>query len=164
MDDREIGDKLRWRPVCRGLVLAGLGFGFTSCANERPTVAINHWWNLDFAKNSCRNMKSSQDPCVGDPTIEVTDFEARLVTAFASEPGCAKVVLIGPSGKASLKPFWSLMIDFVPGKPAQDWTIVHTIDQHKQWTRIRKGEGKPDTIARAVCAAVNGTGASVQEE
>jgi hypothetical protein len=131
-----------------------------SCTRQKPVVVIDHGWNVEFAKSACELRRDSGNPCVTDPTPEVIDFERRLITSFASEPGCSNVVVIGPAGKAGLEPYWSLMLDFGPGESSQNWSIVR-IDRNR--TTIRQGEGNPDHIAHAVCSVLNGTGASIRE-
>ena len=113
-----------------------------SCRGK-PIVAIDHAWNVDFAKNACWSRKNSVNPCVGDPTPEVNDFERRLVTSFASEPACKDVLVIGPEGKTANEQYWLLMLDFQPGDSAQGWSIIQT-DRHRA---MRQGEGNPDQIA-----------------
>jgi hypothetical protein len=147
----------RTRPI---LLLAIVVFS-VACAKEKPIVVIDHRWNTDYAKNACWRMKDSETPCVGDPTVDVNEFESQLVTSFASDPTCSRVAVVGPRGKTGLEPYWLLMLDFMPGKSGQNWGIVHTADGSR--TRIREGGGDPKQIAHTVCAVVKQTGASVRD-
>lgn len=140
------------------IFLAGALALFSGCSREKPTVVIDHRWNADYAKESCRSLSH---PCVVDPTDEVYEFESQLVTSFASDPTCSGVAVVGPRGKTGLEPYWLLMLDFRAGESAQNWGIVHTLDGGR--ARIREGEGDPKRIAHAVCAVLKQSGASVRD-
>jgi hypothetical protein len=137
----------------------------SGCAKREPIVVIDDWWNVDFAKNGCELRAGSNDPCVGDPVVEVRDFESQLRTFFASDPRCHGVVLadfFGPTQAASRaaseantsKADWQLMLDFNVGQTSQNWTIVH----HGQTST---GQGHPKDVVQTVCAIVRQTGGSL---
>lgn len=140
------------------LLFVSLGLALISCSKERPIIAIDHKWNVDYAKEACRLRNDSDNPCVGDPIDDVSEFESHLVTSFASQSACSNVEVVSPNGKTGLEAYWLLMIDYTPGKPSQNWKIVHSAD-----FRTRQDEGDPDRIALTACAAVKGTGASIRE-
>ena len=143
---------------CTILFLTFLSIGLIACANNKPIVVIDHRWNIDYAKSACEH---PGNPCVGDSAVDVNDFETRLITAFAAQPTCSNVIVIGPTGKIGLEPYWLLMLDFTPGSSDQSWSVVHTADSQR--TRIRKGNGDPDQIANSICTTIKQTGASIRE-
>ena len=140
-------------------------FAFSSgCTRREPIVVLDDWWNVDFAKNGCEMRAGSNDPCIGDPVMEVHDFESQLRTFFASDPLCHGVVLagFGPTQAASRaaseadtsKEDWQLMLGFRVGESSQSWTLVH----HAQ---ASTGQGPPKDTVHAVCAVVKQTGGSL---
>ena len=135
------------------------------CTKREPIVVIDDWWNVDFAKNGCARRAGSGDPCIGDPVVEVRDFEAQLRTFFASDPLCHGVALAdygGPKQVASeaasqadtSKADWQLMFDFNVGESSQSWTMVHQ-------AQTSSGKGYPKEVVHTVCAVVRQTGGSL---
>jgi hypothetical protein len=145
------------------LLLCVFVFSF-GCRKKEPIVVIDDWWNVDFAKNSCDRRAASNDPCTGDPVVEVRDFESQLRTFFTSDPRCQGIILaaFGPGQAASKaaseadtsKADWQLMLDFSVGQTSQGWTMVH----HGQTST---GQGQPKDVVQAVCAIVRQAGGSL---
>jgi hypothetical protein len=120
------------------------------CTKKEPTVVIDDWWNVDFAKNGCdMRARNGDHPCIGDPTAEVRDFEAQLRTAFASDGSCHGVGLAdfqGPNQAASKaaskantsKADWQLMLDLVWAnhRNAGRWCIM------RRQQRVAAARGK----------------------
>ena len=94
------------------LLLAG-------CHKPQPTIVIDGWWDVDFAREhcawvkqwqrenasailsrgcpnvpSCPELSPSIDACGVDPTQQVHDFEDALATNFASDTKCAGIQII----------------------------------------------------------------------
>jgi hypothetical protein len=153
------------KPVAFFLVAAfALSF---ACAKREPVVVLDDWWNIDFAKNGCEMRAHTVNPCIGDPLLEVRDFELQFHAFFASDPLCHGIVLAdykGPEHVASKaasdadtsKGDWQLMLDFNVGRPSQGWTLVH----HNQ---ASTGQGDPKEIIHTVCGVVKQTGGSVED-
>jgi hypothetical protein len=136
----------------------------TACKKKQTSVVIDDSWNVDFAKKECELRARSDDPCVGDPVVEVREFEAKLRTSFASDASCHGIVLAGfglnqfatkaASEANSSKADWRLMLDFRLGDSSQDWTMVHR-------GQIAAGRGVPKEIMHAVCRIVKQAGGSL---
>jgi len=103
---------------------------------------------------------------VVDTVAEVRDFESRLATSFATDTTCRGVrivTLINPKNSAPAvsaamsAPYWSLSLDFEPGRAKQPWKMLHDPAPGK----FTKGEGSPDEIAHKVCAIVNERGGTL---
>jgi hypothetical protein len=142
------------------LSVLGILLSLFGCTKIKPTIVVDDWWNVDFAKNGCE----LRGGCIGDPVAEVRDFEAQLSTSFATDTSCHSVVLasyIGPAGQSSnaaSKADWQLMLDFNVGEASQSWKMVHRTGDNFYTT----GQGNPKEIAHSICAVVNHTGGSIQ--
>jgi hypothetical protein len=150
--------RTRWSALC---ILAILALP-TGCTEKEPTVVIDDWWNVDFAKNGCELRASTGNPCIGDPAADVREFESQLSTFFASDPSCRGVVFVSFSGPKSTTPRvasgaeWQLMLDFVMGESSQSWSMVR-----RTKFLVTSGQGDPKGIAHAVCTVVKQTGGTV---
>lgn len=133
-----------------------------SCAKKNPIVVVDDWWNLDFAKSDCAlRATRNKAACLFDPTLEVRNFEAQLVTYFAADPSCSGIVLVGPNGREGLEPHWLLMLDFLPGESTQSWEIVAPGVASTRRQVYSAGKGEPKEIVHTVCAVVQHGGGSV---
>ncbi len=144
------------------IVSMGLSIVLIGCSSPRPTVVLDSWWDVDYAKQSC----NGQNPCQSDPIQAVHEFETELTTQFAAQAACANVQFIrfnGPNeaSKTAIdttqKPYWSLSLNFIPGIAKQKWHMVKSSDR----AAILQGKGTPTEIAKEVCVIVNGQGAKV---
>jgi hypothetical protein len=123
---------------------------------------------------SCSEMMPQATACTvtTDPEIDVRLFENELTSHFSINPACRGVQVIRYEGpkKTSAKTeaalanvyrgsrYWSLAIDFVPGKDKQSWGITRGEDL----VAITPGpEGNAMEIARDVCTIVSGRGAKI---
>jgi len=141
-----------------------LVFAFCSaCKKKEPIVVIDDRWNVDFAKNDCELRARAGDRCIGDPVVEVREFEAKLRTSFASDTSCHGIVLAdfdpnqvarkAPSEPNTSKAEWRLMLDSRLGDSSQDWTMVHR-------GQIAAGRGVPKEIMHAICRILKQAGGS----
>ena len=146
------------------LAVLGVALFLLGCTKTESIVAVDDWWNVDYAKNGCEMRAHTGNPCVGDPADEVRDFEAQMATFFATDPSCSGIVLatfigpVGQSSSAASKAGWQLMLDFTVGEASQQWSMVHrTGDNH-----YTTGQGNPREMAHSICAVMNHTGGSIR--
>lgn len=144
------------------IVSLGLSIVLIGCSSPRPTVVLDSWWDVDYAKQSC----NGQSRCQSDSIQAVHEFETGLTTQFAAQAACANVQFIrfnGPNiaSKTAIdttqKTYWSLSLNFTPGIAKQKWQMVKSSDR----ATVLQGDGTPTEIAKEVCAIVNGKGAMV---
>ena len=101
-----------------------------ACNRERkPTVVIDDWWTIDYAKNACaREPSLCTNP--NDPG-GVLDYIDRLKTQFAASPTCKGVSVFDFRGPNVERPAAmptdhdreQLIIDYQPGHSTQSFTI-----------------------------------------
>lgn len=131
-----------------------------SCNGPEPsqTVILDRRWNHDFASTWCK-MPTHQCP-PEKAESEISGFEKNFAKAFAKDSGCERIRLLGvrePAPKdAMFAEYWSLTIDFIPGRTQQHWGMIYGTD----WKRSANGEGRPESVARSVCAFIEHTGGS----
>jgi hypothetical protein len=145
------------------LILCVFSFG---CTKKQTAIVVDDWWNVDYAKSGCEPRSNSGSQCIGDPVLEVRDFEAKLDTVFASDPSCQGVVFVsyrGPNSPSSpeaarvdSKAEWQLMMDFNMGETSQSWSMVRRSDWH-----MATGTGTPQEIIHTICAVAKQVGGSV---
>ena len=109
-------------------------------------------------------MKVVVDACLRDPDQQVREFESELANQLAATPECKSIRLINHSdpdaanriGAGTMRKHWSLGLDFSPGAPKQQWTMMNSTDQ----VSLAQGEGDPHEIATRICEALRQPGAS----
>ena len=89
-------------------------------------------------------------------------FFDRLKGRLAMDTRCVGLVVAeydgpnspeGPEASSvAAKPHWALLVDYVPGRPSQDWSL-------QRGGAFMSGTGEPETIAANVCAMTAGSGA-----
>jgi hypothetical protein len=138
-----------------------------------PTIVINHWWNLDYAKSLCALVLShgGDDPglkaCQERQAGDVHEFELELSTQLASREDCSGIRVLGLSEKDVTdnrlarfpKDYWDLSLNYSRRESQrQQWLLLspHSNAAHK-------GEDDSRGIASVICAIVKGRGASVDE-
>jgi hypothetical protein len=132
-----------------------------------PTVVLDDWWNVDYAKQSCNDSTpANRTACEAGAVMEVREFERLLATEFASNSACQSVRLVqyeGPTDTrpeaveaVSAKPSF-LMLDYIPGTKQQRWTMA-TRAEHSAAT---EGSGDAREIAATVCVIVRQRGAEI---
>ena len=99
-------------------------------AAKQPTVFMDNWWNVDYAKQVCASRAQNHtDICIGDPTGEVRDYESQIATAFAADPTCRGLRLLGANGPVPAQEIidmnYQLMLDYIPGDSKQNWTVTN---------------------------------------
>jgi hypothetical protein len=132
----------------------------------------NQWWKDNWsavnelgcnAISSCSEMKPIYEACVTDPVEQVRSFETRLRSEFGSAAACRGIefiVLISPDkasntvAQAMRKPYWSLIVDYVPGKQKQSWWL-----KRSDSNAAAEGDDSARDIVRRVCAIINERGA-----
>jgi hypothetical protein len=97
---------------------------------KEPTILTNDGSNVFYAKEVCASkLQTHTDICIDDPTGEVRDYESQIATAFAADPTCHGLKLIGtnPAYKFTQEVVenaeWQLGFNYVPGDSKQNWTV-----------------------------------------
>jgi hypothetical protein len=148
-------------PAARVMIAAGILLA--ACARPQPTVVIDDWWNVDYAKNSCR-AAANPDQCAIAIVAEVRSLEDAIATELASNADCKGVRLArfeGPNGTppatidAMKANYWSLTLDVTTAAPSQHWGLIQRDNAH-----VFGGVDTPAQIASKVCAIANGRGAT----
>jgi len=175
------------------ILIAALPFLF-SC-NKNPTaktsrvVILDSWWDVDYAKNVCRQSKNYfeqsradikqfgcdqvsgcsesskiRDACLLDDSGGIRDFETILATNFATNPQCKGVEFIKANGPGQNSKAQSVALQ------GDNWSlsIDYIPGQEKQsWAllgpahQLLKGEAISEAIAKNVCVIANGSGAKI---
>lgn len=131
----------------------------SSCQKDSsPAVALDNWWTVDFARNSCRAANS----CGVDKDNPggVQEYINSLKAQFALSSTCRGVDVFdyrGPQYKNEPEPDYkeNLLIDYVPGNATQSFSIMG-----KPSNNIY-GKGTLPEIVDRSCAAARGLGARV---
>jgi hypothetical protein len=121
-------------------------------------------------------------PCIGDPATKVQDFEAQVISYFATAPSCQGVVLTvfdlgnlnnqsADSKQAYLHANWELQLDFDMDQTTQKWTLARFFNVDDLAARrnpddfvfdgLTTGQGSPNEIAKAVCTVAKQEGGRV---
>lgn len=175
------------RVLMCSLIVAAL----TGCSNRPPTVVLDDWWNIDFARStcesatawhkqnsalisqtgcdavtSCKDMMPRVDACRFDDTGGVNSFQDDLATEFASNPRCATVTFVKFSGPEHVSKASSSAM-------ARDhWHLQFDFipgAKTQSWSlshlgksdTFAQGTGDARQIANKVCAVTRGIGARV---
>ena len=129
-----------------------------------PTVTLDGWWDIDFAKNAFCAMPAGGG-CTREPATSVRNFEREVIAEFAEHSECYGIRFLqfdGPDGTSKgpeptlTTNSWTLMLDYEPdvNDSRQSWTVVGP-------QRVFRGTGSPQSIVRRVCAVVLGRGAKI---
>ena len=164
---------------------------FASCGKPKPTIVLDGWWNVDYAKTACAQanqwnrdnaalisqvgcssvaacseMMPMVEACASDPSPQVLEFQTELATELASDLACSGVRFVtfeGP-GKAD-----KALADLMQGP---HWGLLLDFKpgaRQQSWSMLRspglnaftKGAGNPKEIATKVCAVVRERGAEL---
>ena len=163
----------------------------TACGKPKPTVVLDGWWSVDYAKTACTQanqwhhdnaslisqigcsavtacpeMMPRVEACRSDPAPEVLGFETELATELATDSGCSGVrfaTFEGPSkGDRTVS-------DLMQGP---HWSLFLDFEpgaRKQSWDMSRspglkaftKGVGNPKEIAATVCAVLRERGAEL---
>jgi hypothetical protein len=145
-----------------GIIVVIVALCLGSCSKPQPTVIIDGWWTIDYARNGCDRLHNCGPN--DDNPAGVLDFLLQLRTAFAEERSCDGVRVLEfdrPNGDAKIsaavsKPHETLIVDFEPGQSQQHFGI------EGQPTAGIAGNGSIIQIARRTCVIAKGEGAQVQ--
>jgi len=129
---------------------------------EETAVVMDSWWNVDFAKNNCGRRKGTENPCFGEPTGEVKDYELQISTAWAADSACRGLKLVGfdsaQTSRLDNEIEFQLMLDYVPGETKQSWTMT----SRKTLKVVATGTDNAKAAAHTICAVLNHKGGSVE--
>jgi hypothetical protein len=135
----------------------------TGCGDHKPapTVVIDDWWNVDYAKQSCNTQpEDAKAGCLLDATYNAHEFENEVLGAAGSDSSCAgvKIVVWNLESKEAIPmPDWTLYIDYAGDAPRQHWSLL------RQSSRVAMLEGTnaPKELAHMLCAIALNKGAMV---
>jgi hypothetical protein len=163
-----------WRLPHVLAIAVACAFGTTpivSCAEKPKTVIVlDHWWNIDYAKNTCGGLlpRGFDDPglatCQNQQAAALNDFEFRMSTQFAARSECAGITVIGfdfpaisrAAQEAISGEHWALSVNYsTQDSKTQQWQMILSPVNRN----IQQGEGAPEDIASDVCSIAAGRGA-----
>ena len=153
-----------------------LAIASMSC-KPKPTIVLDGWWLIDYARNACASVNASVRSgqadlipsakiaaCAGDPVSEARQFEYELAAEFAANPLCHNLRFDSfdfpnPKAASEMKDSsnWTLMVNFEPGKDTQSWNVSRGLEA----SMYVEGTDNLKQIAAKVCAVVNQRGAEL---
>lgn len=120
-------------------------------------VVLNEQWSVDQAVADCKSRPAEGVPaCTTDPSLEIKDFEVRLLQAFRAEPMCNDVTLVTLNAShdqrvlKSRRTSW-LFLELSRGLGPEEkrFTVSDTDDPHALGPVT--GQGKAEFIAKSAC-------------
>ncbi|MGA7675634.1 MAG: hypothetical protein WCA78_11415 [Rhizomicrobium sp.] len=160
-----------------------------SCNKPKPTVVLDGWWNVDYAKGNCSNAKKwmkensalinqlgcemvtscpemtkVHEACVVDDSGGISDFQVELASQFASAKECSDVQFVqfnNPTEK-NKKASNSMA--------GTHWSLMIDFvpgSQEQPWSlvgpssQVLKGTGRAKDIVNRVCIIASERGAKV---
>ena len=155
------------------LCLCGV-FSIPACTKSTTSiVVIDHWWNVDYAKNGCGLLlpRGFDDPdlaaCQERRATALQNFELELSTQLAARPECAGIRVFGfkltanspEVDKAVAGEHWQLSLNYgTENSMKQAWQMYRSPKG-----TVQQGEGTPPQIASDVCSIVKARGATVSD-
>jgi hypothetical protein len=146
--------------ACSSLALTGCN---RFSAPDQPTVIIDGWWDVDYAKAECRD---SGDVCEATNAQAARDFDTELFTQFASLPDCHGVNVLhfkspkdtSPAMGAATdnKKSWMISVSLQLDNTEQPWSMT----TREMSSPLYQGTDNAPAIAKRVCAIVKGAGAT----
>jgi hypothetical protein len=154
------------------------------CDRPKAVVALDSRWNVDFAKETCRQadswrqanaaliskvgcakitscseMMARVKACALDPVQEVRAFDKDLARQFAVDKACSSIQLVYHEAAEDNN---KMPNDAVPKGHYSLWLNYIPGARRQQWRMIRsqeriaftQGDGSPGEIAREVCSIV----------
>lgn len=95
------GDKMELKTARRILFVLMLSRLVGCSSAHKPTIAIDGWWDVDYAKQACESAKAASEqriegaaPCFNDPSDISHGVERDFLTAFQENPACAGVSIV----------------------------------------------------------------------
>lgn len=155
----------------RGWMAIGCLVLLNGCKTSRrhPTVTLDNWWNVDYAKNACELYKRNFGVFC-DGNVIAAEIRNEFVTSFRANPACTNVVLYtgftSPEQVKEKAPDveWTLMLEPSITEGEINW-------EQSQWSvlyhdeRASYGQGNLKDMKKAttlVCDNVNGVGGQVK--
>ena len=143
-----------------GLVVWFGSLAVCGCQRQsQPTVVLDNWWTVDFARSGCQR----QNACGFDKEnpAGVQDYINSLKAQFAAASICRGVTVLdfrGPGQKNPETPNYSekLIIDYSPNKASQTFSIMGQPSSNIFAT------GTIQQIVERACIAARGLGARVE--
>ena len=176
------------RILFRALLAGGLTCLVACSAIGAPSILIDGWWDLDYAKNvcehahkwqkengalilqfgcanvgSCDEMSPIVDACAVDPTDEVREFETQISTEVAANRTCAGLAIATYRGPGHE--------DDAAGRTSTGDHRSLMLDfkpgsRKQHWTLnhqglLLEGDGTAEEVGRKICAIASGQGGKV---
>ena len=127
---------------------------------------VDGWWAKDYAQNVCESGKANNFPdrnmfaaCTFQEDYGLPFYYSQLRAEFVGNGNCRDVTVyfftyLGQATETGRRlmegPHKTLILDFVPGRTSQWWTIGNM-----------QSHGTPRETADAACAIVTGKGANI---
>jgi hypothetical protein len=154
----------KYTELQKAVLVASFLFCCSACKNKQqtnePAVLMNSRWNVDYAKAVCE--RPANNPCFGDPTGEVKDYESRIATTWAADPTCHGLRLVGFDTRRKEEEDRAidlqLVFDYVPGDSKQNWRVM----KRNPLIVVATGTDDAKTTAHTLCAVLNHKGGSVE--
>jgi hypothetical protein len=170
--------RLNWASL---VAFTSLTLGLSGCGvvKDSPTVGVDGWWDVDYAKSACETAAAAAAqrfegaaPCLQEPSDIAYGVEKDFVSAFQENPACAGISIVNnfhdPEKDAETTTFtkakWALSFNIAlkDGElsPADSqWQIIDNATLH------RYADGNLANFYEAaskVCTVVKGAGGKLQ--
>jgi hypothetical protein len=161
-----------------------------STARETPprllTIVYDEWWASDYAAGAATGPSqcppAMRQTCEDDARSEEAAFLGKFSGAFQSDAACDGMRLVAEHGvkdreivnskqeanalsEGYTREHLFLMVNFVPDRAKQQWTVMHfsATNPHGTPDRSAKGENDAYSLAHAVCGIARNRGGAVVE-
>jgi hypothetical protein len=135
----------------------------TGCGDHKPppTVVIDDWWGVDYAKQGCNTKPEDEKAnCLLDMAYSAHEFENEVLAAAGGSADCsgANLILWNLESKAAIPTAdWTLYIDYIADAPEQHWTLLSSDTR----AVMLQGTATPKEIAHTICAISLNKGATI---
>lgn len=155
-----VSERCRARARWRKIALPFASLLICGCHKQAPTIAIDNWWTVDYARNSCQIANTCG--LDKDNPGGVQDYINSVKAQFAAASSCQGVTVLdyrGPAYKNNpVEPDEkeTLIIDYVPNQSVQHFAIMG-----QPSSNIFASGTVPQIVDRS-CIAARGLGANVR--
>jgi hypothetical protein len=137
-------------------------FSLCSCkARENAILVLDEQLSEKKAEVDCQSQpREGVSPCIGDPAVELRNFEAQISRAFRVDPACSGITLVtlnvsdNPRRLGSRRTWW-LFLELSPGggPNKRRFSVTRTDDPQ---ANPLTGNGEAKFIAEISCKFVKG--------
>jgi hypothetical protein len=137
-------------------------FSLCGCkTRENAILVLDEQWSEKKAEADCQSQpREGVSPCIGDPAVELRNFEAQISRAFRVDPACNGITLVtlnvsdNPRRLGSRRTWW-LFLELSPGggPNKRRFSVTRTDDPQ---ANPLTGNGEANFIAEISCKFVSG--------